>query len=42
MSEINNANIDIVDASLNAYQGYIEQIDACMNNQNTYNNYNIY
>jgi len=39
MSEINNANIDIVDASLNAYQGYIEQIDACMNNQNTYNNY---
>lgn len=36
MSEINNANIEIVDASLNAYQGYIEQIDACMNNQNAY------
>ena len=31
MSEINNANIEIVDASLNAYQGYIEQIDMVMN-----------
>ena len=39
MSEINNANIEIVDASLNAYQGYIEQIDACMNNQNAYGGY---
>lgn len=36
MSEINNANIEIVDASLNAYQGYIEEIDMVMNNQNTY------
>ena len=39
MSEINNANIDIVDASLNAYQGYIEEIDVCMNNQNVYLDY---
>lgn len=39
MSEINNANIEIVDASLNAYQGYIEQIDASMNNQNAYGGY---
>lgn len=31
MSEINSANIEIVDASLNAYQGYIEQIDMVMN-----------
>jgi len=39
MSVINNDHIEIVDASLNAYQGYIEQIDACMNNQNAYEDY---